>query len=259
MSKISKISEEFYNLNVEQIVPTEFKNILTLDNVLSAEQCQMIIDNYNSSDPVHVSEDGYRKEYRDNYRVLYQDTVLADYIFNRVSEFISDKTMQIVENSFGVEESLLFSGTWELNNLNNMFRLCKYEDGGKFETHYDAFYRDSFDRRSFKTFMIYLNDNDAGTTFNDDDLEINFTVVPKAGSCLIFNHYIKHKGEEVKNSEKYIMRSDLMFNRIGEFCDSTNKYQACLEMDLGRICEENGDFDNAVKHYMKARSFDKNI
>lgn len=256
-----ELPSNFYTQIVPDVVLTEVAvnsvPVQILDNVLSQSQCEMIINLYNNSNPVHVSEDGYSKDYRDNYRSMHKNSTLADYIYNRVAPFIIDKKIivNISSQRKGIENESLFLGEWTIKNINEMFRLCKYEDEGLFKTHCDGYFKLNNENRSYKTLMIYLNSNNAGTTFLGDP---NVTIIPKTGSCVIFNHYIPHKGEIVAG-EKYIMRSDIMYKKCSdkllEYKESIRN-KAAIEAELGRIAEERGDTDLAVKHYMRAHKID---
>lgn len=230
---------------------TRNDEIIVLDNVLSKEQCEILINFFNNSKFSHVSDDGYPKEYRDNYRYIYEDATLSKFLFTSIMQFVEDKIDNTLGECDSIEEAKLFLGKWNLFSLNPMFRICKYENGGKFESHYDGFYVQDKENRSFKTFMIYLNDNDAGTTFIDK----NITIKPKMGSCVIFNHYILHRGERVIG-EKYIMRSDIMY-KIQEYIE--HKDPAYEEYELGKKYESAGNMEEAIKHYMKAHRLNPNL
>lgn len=258
---MTEIKPSFYcHENPNEITCTEIIvnsiPILILDNVLSSTQCDMIIELYNNNNPEHVSNDGYDIGYRDNFRVLHRDKFFAEYIYSRVSSFL-DQNITISDNFThrGIEDCILYQGEWQITSINELFRICKYEDGGKFEKHYDGFYKVDKNNRSFKTLMLYLNDNDAGTSFFGDN---NTTVIPKTGSCVIFNHYILHKGDTVVG-EKYIMRSDIMYTKIEDNIinkDTSIKYKAAIQAELGRLAEEEGNMDLAVKYYMEAMKID---
>lgn len=244
------IPQYFYTVRE---IPRLIRNdeIIVLDNVLSKEQCEILINFFNNSKFSHVSEDGYSKEYRDNYRYIYEDVTLSKFLFDSIAQFVENKIDNTLGECNSIEEAKLFLGKWHLLSLNPMFRICKYENGGKFEPHYDGFYVQDKENRSFKTFMIYLNDNDAGTTF----IDINVTIKPKMGSCVIFNHHILHKGETVIG-EKYIMRSDIMYKNQ-EYIE--NKDPAYEEYELGKKYESAGNIKEAVKHYMKAHRLNPNL
>lgn len=71
--------------------------------------------------------------------------------------------------------------------------------------------------------MIYLNsarDNFTGgrTLFyknqTDDNILAEYT--PHEGDLIIFDHNIWHKGEMVNQGEKYVMRSDVIYQKISD-------------------------------------------
>lgn len=59
------------------------------------------------------------------------------------------------------------------------------------------------------TFMVYLNDDFVGgqTTIE------NVTVIPQTGRALFFIHAQLHKGQPVHRGRKYVLRTDVMYQR----------------------------------------------
>ena len=89
-------------------------------------------------------------------------------------------------------------------------QVVRYEEGGKFEDHYDTQYGSTTESRC-ATLLVYLNDNydGGGTTFP----EIGLTILPKKGKGILFwtlddkNKIIplaKHRGEKVFRGNKWI-------------------------------------------------------
>lgn len=97
-------------------------------------------------------------------------------------------------------------------NLQISWRVCKYEVGGHFGPHFDGPFIESTEKRSLKTFNMYLNGGfEGGTTnfidesqtlhrdqttgkFRAEEDKILNRVVPEEGMVLIFNHHILHEG-----------------------------------------------------------------
>jgi hypothetical protein len=61
--------------------------------------------------------------------------------------------------------------------------------------------------------MVYLNDTepDGGGETHFPDAEV--TVVPKAGTALLFDHHLLHESRTLRSGVKYAVRSDVMFRR----------------------------------------------
>ena len=96
--------------------------------------------------------------------------------------------------------------------LSPYFRFYKYVSGQKFNMHKDG-QQQVGENISYFTFIVYLNENCIGgsTKFRLDDISIK----PKTGSLLIFEHRLWHQGEEVISGEKYILRTDIVYETIG--------------------------------------------
>jgi len=69
--------------------------------------------------------------------------------------------------------------------------------------------------------IIYLNDDYEGgrTTFYPSvekgvETEGRVSITPRRGTALIFNHDSLHEGEAVTKGMKYILRTEIMFQRV---------------------------------------------
>lgn len=107
-------------------------------------------------------------------------------------------------------------------------RLYKYGPGQKFGKHYDDYFFDSQRRRSEYTLLVYLNDvedsrlSTATKTQRPSGGETVFyagrmdpvCIKPRTGLALFHKHghdCLQHEALELKNSYKYVLRSDLIF------------------------------------------------
>ncbi|KAJ2602108.1 hypothetical protein H4R99_002776, partial [Coemansia sp. RSA 1722] len=104
-------------------------------------------------------------------------------------------------------------------------RLYRYGPGEKFGRHYDDYFFDSHGRRSEYTLLVYLNSVDdprfrtseracgGETVFYARRME-PVSVKPELGLALLHKHgadCLQHEALELRNSFKYVLRSDLIF------------------------------------------------
>lgn len=165
---------------------------------------------------------------RECARVSAMGEEFANRIFERVQPFLSKLELTPEVPVRGIVFDYESCGTFTPYGLNPCFRICKYNPGGHFFPHYDGGFEILPSDRSFKTFMVYLNDGYAGghTNFFDDlqPLYENpqvehmvYSFKPRIGSCLVFNHAIAHDGDALLDNdvvrEKWIFRSEVMFSQ----------------------------------------------
>jgi prolyl 4-hydroxylase len=65
---------------------------------------------------------------------------------------------------------------------------------------------------SLLTFMIYLNGGYKGGATRFESLAVR----GQPGTALVFEHGLIHEGGEVTEGVKYVLRSDVMYGRIGQ-------------------------------------------
>jgi prolyl 4-hydroxylase len=134
-------------------------------------------------------------EVRNNTRVVFDDQSLANELWQRLTPWIPGQRGQ------------------RAVGLNERLRIYRYTSAQYFRWHRDGSFVRSERERSLLTLMIYLNgDFEGGTT--DFDVKIKtFSVVPGAGSALLFEHSLLHQGAPVRTGTKYVLRTDVMFER----------------------------------------------
>ncbi len=179
-------------------------------NALTATECKGIISLSESKGYQDAID--YCGMYRDrwNDRFMSDDHELAEFVWNRIKDFIP-KTM------------FAFESQWKLEKLNSRFRFCKYIGGKEhyFGPHTDGEYIVDSNHRSLLTCMLYLNgcDEFEGGLTNFIDYKtkaINYSVHPEPGLCVIFpqaNLDFYHEGTKVTKGLKYILRTDVMYCR----------------------------------------------
>ena len=169
--------------------------IFTVSDFLSAEECDQYIalSEKTNYELAKVDADKGQRvvaEVRNNSRAFYDNTELADLLWQKVQPFVPPQL-----------------GNSEAIGLNEKFRFYRYEPGQRFKGHVDGSYIRNASEASYFTFMIYLNDDYEGgeTKFLD------CTITPQKGMALIFLHNLYHEGSEAISGTKYVLRTDVMY------------------------------------------------
>ena len=173
------------------------ETIWTIDNFLTEKECEDLIffseqKGYDEATVSLTSGAKMMKGIRNNYRLIHTDINLANKYWEKLNGFYPEK----IEDNKAV-------------GLNEQFRFYKYESEQRFKRHIDGRFKRNDFEESRITFMIYLNDDFTGgeTKFND------ITINPKTGTALCFIHEQKHEGISIKEGEKYVLRSDIMYKK----------------------------------------------
>ncbi|KAK5580657.1 hypothetical protein RB653_000680 [Dictyostelium firmibasis] len=245
---------------------------------------------------------GEKNDFRINDRVMVLSEDIAKFAWNRVEKYMNRNGINItttVKPGDSLYKIGSPSGIWKPVGLNPKFRMCKYYKGGLFKKHYDGSYVLGSTKRSLYTFMFYLNQDYSGgaTNFLDDqslknlssvlhfkdtntgtgnDLEIDDSsnvdlqslkvvdvVGPlKTGNLVVFPQDLFHEGSPVLDGVKYIMRTDVMFEKIGEI-DSDQPIDPEIEAErllvMAEELERSGSTDESIRMYKKAFSLSKNL
>jgi len=186
--------------------PLPEEEIYLHHDLYSAAECERIIG---VAEAAGFGFTAYPKEYRGNLRLVTNDAALAERTWQRMNNTVPSR----LEHD---------GATWEAVGLNHHWRLSKYYSGDVFQEHIDTCFTASNALRSFYTVNIYLNDafSDGRTRFFDDDHAVRCCVQPKPGLALVFAQpgyrFYPHDGERVKDGTKYLIRSDVMYRRVGQ-------------------------------------------
>lgn len=194
------------------LLPHREEYCLLIPSAFTDEFCDQIIAKKKNSFKKAITH--YPTSYRNNERQVTDNKQLSEALFSEIKNHIPDKIK--IE---GI--SLSEHGTWEVDHLNPRIRICRYLKGQYFHKHLDGIHFVSETQQSKLTFMIYLNGEEGFTGgktlfFNSkkDDTIIG-TYEPKKGDLIIFDHNLWHSGATVTSGEKYILRSDIIYRRIG--------------------------------------------
>lgn len=175
--------------------------IFELEEILSAEDCKKwitrIIDAGPEPAPINTPRGtAIVDQIRNNRRVIFDNQEWANELFEPIKN-------DVPKEIHGMN----------LCGINERFRCYQYLPGQRFAPHSDgAFFRNEIEQ-SFYTYMIYLNDDFEGgeTTFL---VNPEIVIKPKTGCGLFFQHPIIHEGVEVTKGKKYVLRTDLMYQKI---------------------------------------------
>lgn len=135
-------------------------------------------------------------EVRNNTRVILDDPDRAAALWRRLAPFVPER-----------------QGAWRAVGLNERLRFYRYAPGQYFEWHRDGAYVRDERERSRLTVMLYLSECEAGGTTDFDAREGEFTVTPRTGTALVFEHHVRHRGAPVERGVKLVLRTDVMFRR----------------------------------------------
>lgn len=173
--------------------------VFMIDHFLSADECAHYIAHgdalgFGSSEVNFPSGSRLALEIRNNERVLFDDKALAAQLFARAKPLLPQQV-----------------AGWELLDFNERMRFYRYGPQQYFKWHKDGSYARQPGDASLLTFMIYLNDGFEGgaTEFRTEFVQ------PKAGRALVFPHRAAHQGTEILSGTKYVLRTDVMYVRIG--------------------------------------------
>jgi Rps23 Pro-64 3,4-dihydroxylase Tpa1-like proline 4-hydroxylase len=190
------------------------KFAIILDNVFTKQECDNLIklseeipENYQIAKVSYDEEQIIDTSYRNNKRWLNFDKKLAETFFEKIKSYIP----------------IEFEGN-SVSCLNERLSFLKYLPGEYFKPHEDGYYiRHDNSEISYITVQIYLNDlhkEDGGaTTFIKDAnnrIYQDYSVIPKVGRVLLFEHDIEHEGSILNHGVKYCIRTDVMYSIIPE-------------------------------------------
>ena len=186
------------------------KNIGTIEGFLSASECDDYIrlgEGIGFEDAPISTTAGMviMKDVRNNDRVMIDDHKRAQALYQGLSGHLAPR----------------FQKQWSPVGLNERLRLYRYDVGQQFDWHLDGYFEREIGERSQFTFMVYLNDDFEGgaTSFRDGYGGVSIGgamhVTPKKGMALLFHHPIMHRGDPVTEGRKYVLRTDVMYQRAG--------------------------------------------
>ena len=197
---------------INHLLPQTDLTCFVIRNLFSSAECDGLLSP-DIKELFQQSNGYYPPFYRNNERLVVDDLDMSSLLFEKVKSFIPEIIAVESENT---QEK----GNWRLKELNNRFRYCRYNEGQYFSRHLDGIYYKSDSIQSKLTFMLYLNDAidfiGGRTLFykEKDSTEIWASYHPRKGDLIVFDHNIWHEGEQVITGNKYVLRSDILYERL---------------------------------------------
>lgn len=175
---------------------------MVVRNLFSREECARLIA---AAEKQGFGVTPYDQSYRGNLRLMTTDTEMTAVVFDRIKKLLPKR----------VKES---RQTWDLEGLNEKWRLAKYYPKTSFGRHVDYNFKRDDTEKSMYTVNVYMNDDyrDGRTRFwSASHGDIDFEVLPEAGSAVLFRQppqeKIPHDGDAVAEGIKYLFRTDVMY------------------------------------------------
>ncbi len=185
------------------------EDVFTLRGVLTPEECA---DDIARSEAVGYGDAPINtfagpvvnKRMRNNERVMVDCHATAAALWGRLKPFVPERR-----------------GSWVAVGLNERLRYYRYDPGQLFDWHFDGHYERTPSERSALTVLLYLSGGFAGGATEFDFLDPSRAdrvteVVPEAGTALVFEHRILHRGAPVTAGRKYVLRTDVMYRWVGQ-------------------------------------------
>lgn len=204
-------------VNLNQIDESIFSRFKKGNKTLSDLEVDLLLGQISSWVPAGI--DGY-SQMKDStigsFRATIYSQKLADIIKDRISA-----------QPFALDEGSLY----RFSGVSPSFRFIRYESGGQLIPHYDRSFVYHEKKKTLFTLIIYLSIPDSGgkTRFiketrknhqfkdwiDGSSFEVVSIPLQEKGHHLIFPHQTLHDGEKIDNGQKIIIRTDLVYEKIG--------------------------------------------
>ncbi|CAF2100707.1 unnamed protein product [Rotaria magnacalcarata] len=254
------------------------ERISTISNFLSAIECQQLIARAEESgfklSPPSGGGHGrtHREDARTNEYTVITDQSLADKLFQRVSPLLPRTLEWMADNAYFTKDT--GGREWSIVGCVDRLRFYKYNKDEEYPEHMDGSYsriitynnesQKTHKQHSFLTLLIYLNDDFQGgeTKFYPDKQHCRFLrdienkqavhiVQPKQGMALVNIHNILHEGSKVQSGIKYVLRTDILYQKPMESHPKLQKYSQKNSNDSGKIVVSDWEkhFEPSCKMY----------
>ncbi|KAJ7151218.1 hypothetical protein C8R46DRAFT_495306 [Mycena filopes] len=208
---------------------------VVLDSIFSEPELSAFLAEAEASSPWEVAQvnmgpnSAYTDPtYRNGQRIIYDSFDLSAKIFEKVRPLLKD--IEEFEESTYLKGGVKAVQKWRMVRLNERLRFLRYPRGGFFRRHCDgAYFDDKTRQRTFYTLQFYLPSDASGskqsfvpaqggtTRFLSRSSKNYADVEAIPGRVLVFQHAdLLHTGEEVTGGVKCTVRSDILYERVGE-------------------------------------------
>jgi len=233
-------------------LPLSLGYCAVIPGFLSPDECEALIARGEDAG-FRGADSDYPPSYRNNERLVMDDAALAGQFAQRLRACVPPEALQHDDGG----------ALWRMRGVNERVRWCRYRPGQAFHIHQDGVHHRGATQRSRLTFMIYLADGDAfeggDTLFFADGPQstppgephppVVARVRPQAGNLILFDHRIWHAGEAVTRGVKHIVRSDVMFDVVGEASERAGGHEGYVwtlcALPRGRMAS--GGRDTAIR------------
>lgn len=220
------------NLKIQCVDISSFKNIkrkdiqsgFILENFFSEKECDIYLEQLEDISFKSLDKE-YPESYRNSERICLFNQDIATVIWSRLVPFLTKKD---IHNQRPIDFNN--EGVWRPIRVNECLKITRYKPNSYFKPHLDGLYIPDPNEATIHTILIYLNDDFSGGNTNfikipkDQDLvsflkdpkgkyEVMESIKAKKGSALIFSSDKCHEGETVLKGNKFILRSEIVFQR----------------------------------------------
>ncbi|KAJ7096635.1 hypothetical protein B0H15DRAFT_928688 [Mycena belliarum] len=168
--------------------------------------------------------------YRNGERIILDSFELSEKMFEKIRPHLKD--IEEIEQTLAIypDDGERVVQKWRMVRMNERLRFLRYPKGGFFRQHCDATYFDQETKqRTFYTVQFYLPSDASGskesflpaeggsTRFLNRTSGAHADVEAVPGRVLVFQHAdLLHTGETVTAGVKCTVRSDILYERVGE-------------------------------------------
>jgi hypothetical protein len=189
----------------------------------------------------------HREDARNNEYTVVTDVTIADKLFKRIAPLLPTTLEWMSDNAYFSKD--IGGQEWSIVGCVDRIRFYKYSRNEEYPEHMDGSYSRTvtynsepirtYKQHSFLTLLIYLNEGFQGgnTKFYPDKQHCRFLrdvenkqaahiIEPKQGLALINVHNILHEGSKVESGVKYVLRTDILYQKSIEPHVKLEKYLA---------------------------------
>lgn len=274
-------SKSFSSSDLHLVNPIE--GVYYIDGVFTEEECKMFQHEIDTNEflsfwCIDKENDPEVHSFRNANTIEMHSSAFGEKLWSRISQLFDKKFhIEIMDDEDAENYERDLVGEWIPYTLNPFSLFAKYPSFGSFAPHTDGRAIIDFNKRSHYSVVLYYNsvpkELGAGTTFykscavdqlkkinkygNDywtaDASLITCEVEAKAGRMVIFHQSLVHEGiPPLGEYQKYILRSDVIFQRSPPICDSFVDREAYSIFREAENLAESGEVDNSVVLFRKA-------